>query len=646
MTDKPQPLMMHVITGPNGEMVGAAAAPPPPAPPTSSPNYRIRIQDSGDPNYINRILIGTPSTGLVRMEWVQARYGQIIPVNWSNVQMVEWMDGFVPIRYQVDDAQNMIVRTAIQGNFEWCFRGDTIIETIDGGKKITEVQVNDLVKTHLGRYRRVLKTMRREFNQRHPTIWIKTPHSTIKCTEGHPFLTRQGWKRADELGYDDRLLYPCANADDRLNFDITCSTNGSGYHGNAGSVHDGKTIGEIEVTRDLARFMGLYLAEGHAERDAVCWTFNNNEKELHDFVTGICLDVFDRKPTIRSSWSTQVRLNIRNLAPRFREWFGSNAREKRVPAFVHDWNLLNRLEFLRGYLDGDGSYRPDGCPYASASLELIQGIDRLARACGLEPAPQYAMAPTVSHFGEHEISNSGSFTSRIPKKSLDKMFDLLNAALSEEYLELRIEGIELHPLAANLIDSAVYNLEVEEDNSYIADCAAVHNCLFIEHDTCPPPDALIRLNAYMREEKVPVVSGLYYTRTRPSEPLVFRGRGNSVYTDWQMGDLVWCDGVPTGMLLVHMSILRAMWDESPEYAVRGQITRRVFDTPRAQWYDPQYHQYNSVSGTSDLNWCDRVIKGKYLEKAGWPEYAAKEFPFLVDTGIFCTHIDQEGIKYP
>ena len=33
----------------------------------------------------SKLLIFTPTTGLVRMEWVRARYGQIIPTNWSNV---------------------------------------------------------------------------------------------------------------------------------------------------------------------------------------------------------------------------------------------------------------------------------------------------------------------------------------------------------------------------------------------------------------------------------------------------------------------------------------------------------------------------------------------------------------------------------
>ncbi len=34
----------------------------------------------------NRFLIGTATTGLVRMEWVQARYSQLIPTNWSSAE--------------------------------------------------------------------------------------------------------------------------------------------------------------------------------------------------------------------------------------------------------------------------------------------------------------------------------------------------------------------------------------------------------------------------------------------------------------------------------------------------------------------------------------------------------------------------------
>lgn len=170
--------------------------------------------------------------------------------------------------------------------------------------------------------------------------------------------------------------------------------------------------------------------------------------------------------------------------------------------------------------------------------------------------------------------------------------------------------------------------------------------LLWEHDTIFPADALLRFNEYMREEKVPVVSGLYFTRSRPSEPIIYRGRGNSFYTDWKMGDKVWCDGVPTGALLIHMGVIREMWKDSEEYVMNGITTRRVFETPNKVWVDPETGMFNTKGGTSDLEWCTRIIKENYLAKAGWTEYQDNPYPFLCDTGIFCKHINPNGEQFP
>lgn len=168
----------------------------------------------------------------------------------------------------------------------------------------------------------------------------------------------------------------------------------------------------------------------------------------------------------------------------------------------------------------------------------------------------------------------------------------------------------------------------------------------LEHDVILPPDAFIRLNEYMREAKVPVVSGLYYTRSRPSEPIIYRGRGNSYYADWKPGDRVWCDGVPTGCLLIHGSILKAMWAESAEYQLGNIVTRRVFNTPLAVWADPEGNNFNTLAGTSDLDWCTRVITGNFFAKAGWDQYSNNRWPFLVDTALACRHINPNGEQFP
>ena len=172
--------------------------------------------------------------------------------------------------------------------------------------------------------------------------------------------------------------------------------------------------------------------------------------------------------------------------------------------------------------------------------------------------------------------------------------------------------------------------------------------LFYEHDMLPRPDALVRLAEYMKLKDVPVVSGLYFTRSDPSEPLIYRGRGTLAYEDFDLGDLVWADGVPTGFLLIHMSIVRAMWEESEPYMIGEVAVRRVFETPAKAWFDPESEEFFTQAGTSDLAWCDRVMQEGFFTKAGWPEYQEKQYPFLVDTNIQCEHINNTliGEKFP
>ena len=169
---------------------------------------------------------------------------------------------------------------------------------------------------------------------------------------------------------------------------------------------------------------------------------------------------------------------------------------------------------------------------------------------------------------------------------------------------------------------------------------------FLEEDNILPPNTFWRLNDYMRRGKIPVISGLYFTKSNPPEPMLYRGQGNSYYDKWKMGDRVWVDGVPTGSLLIHMSLLRAMWNESAEYKAGDEWTKRIFEEPHKTWFNPERGRMETQTGTSDLGWCDRVRKEHFFEKAGWPKYDKMKHPFLIDTNIFIRHINQAGVQYP
>jgi hypothetical protein len=122
--------------------------------------------------------------------------------------------------------------------------------------------------------------------------------------------------------------------------------------------------------------------------------------------------------------------------------------------------------------------------------------------------------------------------------------------------------------------------------------------LLLEDDVLMPFDTLLKFNQHMIDQTAPIVSGLYFSKSEPSWPLVFRGRGNGAYLGFNTGDRVWCDGVPTGLLLLHGSILQYMWHASSEYKLPdGRKCRRVFEFHRESFYDPEEDRYFAKMGT-------------------------------------------------
>jgi hypothetical protein len=170
----------------------------------------------------------------------------------------------------------------------------------------------------------------------------------------------------------------------------------------------------------------------------------------------------------------------------------------------------------------------------------------------------------------------------------------------------------------------------------------------VEDDVVLPVDCFTRIQRYIVEEQHPLVSGLYYLKADPTQPLVFRGRGNGAFLNFKIGDRVWADGLPMGCLLVDAKILKYLWENSEEYqAIDGQTLRKVFVTPRRVLIDPKTWTSHSHCGTQDIYFCDRILNEDVLKKTGWKSHARKKYPFLCDTSIFCRHIDlHTGSQYP
>jgi len=169
---------------------------------------------------------------------------------------------------------------------------------------------------------------------------------------------------------------------------------------------------------------------------------------------------------------------------------------------------------------------------------------------------------------------------------------------------------------------------------------------FVDHDVILPPGCILKWNERMHKADVPIFGGLYFSKGVPSEPLVYRGRGNSYFDKWRLGDEVWVDGLGLGCTMLHGSLLKVMYEESEEYNLFGKRIKRIFQTPAEMWFDPEKMAWGGAQGTEDLHFYSRIMEIGALKKAGWPKHAKKKYPFLVDTSVFCRHIDFNGIQYP
>lgn len=191
--------------------------------------------------------------------------------------------------------------------------------------------------------------------------------------------------------------------------------------------------------------------------------------------------------------------------------------------------------------------------------------------------------------------------------------------------------------------------------------------LLIEDDNIPPPDALLTFDKWYwkmnRKLAPPVVSGLYHIKGSAEvrkgktggikllgpEPLAYRDSGTRAYRDWKPGDVIWVSGVPTGALLVHRKVFEA-WMREPDietYKIDGYPfpVRRIFQNPADAWIDDEGGRHVS-GGTTDLWWSSQTIARGILAKAGWKKFAARRYPYVIDTALRFGHIDRmSGMVY-
>ena len=84
--------------------------------------------------------------------------------------------------------------------------------------------------------------------------------------------------------------------------------------------------------------------------------------------------------------------------------------------------------------------------------------------------------------------------------------------------------------------------------------------LFIEDDTAPPPETIMELGRILdnSDESVMACGGIYTTRAKPPEPMVYINPGEGCFWNWKLGDVFECNYMGFGCMMLKVKVFELM----------------------------------------------------------------------------------------
>ena len=338
-----------------------------------------------------------------------------------------------------------------------CFPAGTLILTDMGLREIETIKAGDMVLTHKGRWRKVTAVGAKVA----PTISLKGSHPGLVCTKNHPIYSRNDgesiWIQAQDMlhrqwGVPNRFEHLPIPAKEREN---------------------SKQKPFPELSEGFFYFVGRWLGDG--------WVYANQRPgrpEGQRCSTIYLCDSEDKLDELKNTIScitehysieygetcVKVKCCCRLLCDWLTENFGKYAHAKEIPSWCLSMPVNYRESLLKGIIESDGYEKEKYYRITTVSKKLAYGIRLLAETLGHPTAVYLVERPRKYTIEGRSVNQRDCYITQISKA-------IRSGSDSDGISWYRVKGISEEDEA-----SAVYNMTVEEDNSYTADGIIVHNC--------------------------------------------------------------------------------------------------------------------------------------------------------------------------
>lgn len=189
--------------------------------------------------------------------------------------------------------------------------------------------------------------------------------------------------------------------------------------------------------------------------------------------------------------------------------------------------------------------------------------------------------------------------------------------VSTQFMQARVG--QSFPLVSSAVDKIVLNKPIAEARNEIVEYALSQGANYIywlDDDVIPQGDAFLKLWRHQKD----IINGVYWSKSNPPMPLLFRNHLEGPYLDWTIGDLIEIDAAGNGLTLVKTDVYR-------------EISKKI----GGPWYSTEYSSFKNQNSSPPNNTEDLYFYWK-ARKAG--------FKIWADTSVQAFHYDKtSGVMY-
>ena len=387
---------------------------------------------------------------------------------------------------------------------QMCFPPGTRVLTPGGQTPIENLERGDVVIDENGDRQPVTETMERHVDEEIVKITPERLNRPIRATGEHPFKIARDdgfeWVDADDLQEDDLLVLGHAADENDLLLDGTVAldeiangplvfTDGGvtvnrDYYGATKGASPHVFADEVPV-EDFATLAGWYLAEGcvvyrRGMPSEVTFTLHSDEREAAEEIQSALdsLDVSSRIQPVEDRNTLHVHAEHSSFAQFIEGLFGTGASEKQVPDVLWNAPVETQARILETLFAGDGRLEKRGksqrVKLKLANEELIDFAFQAGLRCDVQFS-RHDREPD-DRKPTYEVGASVSTALGTP---LECLFDEVPDEFAPRDRTKQSEGkevVSIDSIERIEYEGPVYNAEVADTHTYVAEDVVVHNC--------------------------------------------------------------------------------------------------------------------------------------------------------------------------